>query len=129
MFRLFASSTIPYKTFARRHMVNQQLPMFLHTYNEKSCNQSGRFSSMTNLWMPTKMESSSLFLMGFNDTFSLSSLPTWPTTLRSKPLISYSVIFFIHFCRVLLCCITYLGNLPCPCCLVHKSEIRELGTK
>ena len=31
--------------------------------------------------------------------------------------------------RVLLCCIRFLGNWPCPCCLVHKSEIQELGTK
>jgi hypothetical protein len=84
---------------------------------------------MTNLQMPTKMESSSLFLMGFNDTFSLSSLPTWLTTPKSKPLIFLYSIFFSHFRRVLLCCIKYLGNLPCPRCLVHKSEIHELGTK
>ena len=25
--------------------------------------------------------------------------------------------------------IKYLGNLPCPRCLIHKSEIHELGTK
>ncbi|KAF8800330.1 hypothetical protein BYT27DRAFT_7117677 [Phlegmacium glaucopus] len=31
--------------------------------------------------------------------------------------------------KVLLCCIKYLGNLPCPRCLVHKSEIQDLGTK
>ena len=33
------------------------------------------------------------------------------------------------FIRVLLCCIKYLGNFPCPRCLVHKSEIQDLGTK
>ena len=66
--------------------------------------------------------------MGFNDGCSLGFLHTPLTTLRSKP-----VIFLYNcshsFCRVLLCCIKYLGNLPCPCCLVHKSEVRELGTK
>jgi hypothetical protein len=129
MFCLFASSTILYKTFIKRHMVNQQLPTFLHTYGEKSCNQSGRSSSMMNLRMPMKMESLSLFLIGFNDAFSLGSLPIRQTTPRSKPLIFLYGIFFIQFCRVLLCCIKYLGNLPCPRCLVHKSEIHEIGMK
>jgi hypothetical protein len=30
---------------------------------------------------------------------------------------------------VLLCCVRFLGNWPCPRCLVHKSEIQDLGTK
>jgi hypothetical protein len=31
--------------------------------------------------------------------------------------------------RVLLSCIKYLGNFPCPRCLVEKCKIHELGTK
>ena len=31
--------------------------------------------------------------------------------------------------RVLLSCIKYLGNSPCPRCLVEKCKIHELGTK
>jgi hypothetical protein len=43
-----------------------------------------------------------------------------------------SLYSFSHFnccTRVLLCCVRFLGNWPCPRCLVHKSEIQDLGTK
>lgn len=29
--------------------------------------------------------------------------------------------------RILLTCVRYLGNLPCPCCQVHKDQVVELG--
>ena len=35
----------------------------------------------------------------------------------------------IQFFRVLLCCVWYLGNFPCPHCLVHASEVHKLGMK
>ena len=41
----------------------------------------------------------------------------------------YSFSRFNCSTRVLLCCVRFLGNWPCPRCLVHKSEIQDLGTK
>ena len=32
-------------------------------------------------------------------------------------------------CRILLMCIKYLGNMPCPQCLINKCDIKDLGTK
>ena len=46
--------------------------------------------------------------------------------------VSYIAYLFSRFnfsTRVLLCCIRFLSNWPCPHCLVHKSEIQDLGTK
>ena len=33
-----------------------------------------------------------------------------------------------YFTRVLLTCIKFLGNFPCPWCSIHKQQIQELGT-
>ena len=32
-------------------------------------------------------------------------------------------------CRMILACIKYLGNYPCPRCLISKADISKLGTK
>jgi len=44
--------------------------------------------------------------------------------------------FFFSMCvltipsyRTILACIKYLGNYPCPCCLISKADISKLGTK
>ena len=71
---------------------------------------------------------SSLSLMEFHDVFFLGCLPTRLITLKSEH--QFLLCNNSHsFRRVLLCCIKYLGNLPCPRCLVQKSEIHELGTR
>ena len=119
---------IPSKIFTKRHSVKWQQLTSLPTCDEKLCKLSGGSFSMTNLQRPMKMGLSSLSLMGLNDGFFLVFFPTQLTILRSK-LLTYCVIVLIRYCRVLLCCIKYLGNLPCPRCLVHKSEIHKLGTK
>jgi hypothetical protein len=35
----------------------------------------------------------------------------------------------IPHCRTILACIKYLGNYPCPRCLISKADISKLGTK
>ena len=75
------------------------------------------------------MVMSSCSLMGSSIVFFPDSSPTLQTILKSEW--SLPIYFFLltFSNRVLLCCVRYLRNWPCPCCLVRESEIQELGTK
>ena len=53
-----------------------------------------------------------------------------------EPIIQRSMLGFVSMCeltitpcRTILVCIKYLGNYPCPRCLIFKGDISKLGTK
>ena len=62
--------------------------------------------------------------MGFPLVFYLLSQLPWKVSW-----FYFHAIVLIQIFRVLLCCVWYLGNFPCPRCLVHTSEVHELGMK
>jgi hypothetical protein len=68
--------------------------------------------------------------MESNDGFFHGFSPTLLTIPKSKPLSPLrSHLILIGFFRVLLASIKYLGNCPCPRCLITKDQIHEIGMK
>jgi hypothetical protein len=78
------------------------------------------------------MASSFNVVMGSLNVFSPTSLLTQQTIQKST---CFNLIFNDHFSfdiyqyRILLACIKFLGECPCPRCLIKKEDVPKMGMK
>lgn len=109
----------------------RQLPqMFFVSADCSFFMQSGRCCLMLNLWKFTNMECWSNAEMDSGDGFSLGFLLI-PLTIQSGMSchLGHNGKYSDHNARVALTCIRFLGQFPCPTCLVQKAHVPEMGSK
>lgn len=86
---------------------------------------------MINSWMHMNMVSSSSVQTASHVEYSLGFLHTQPTIQKSayRALLNILVDSDSILSRILLASIKFLGQCPCPRCLVKKVDIPKMGTK
>jgi len=93
-----------------------------------SCMRSGNCYLMTISFIHSTLVWLYIVTMAFNNVCIHGSSPTLQIILRSKHFISHPTCVAAHcFIRVLLATIWDQGLCPCPCCLVLKSKLDQLG--
>ena len=112
-----------------RRLARPPLKRCSPTSDANSSNQYGRSFLMTVSWTPMSMEFRSSFKTELQDASFLVYSPIPPTTLKSLWLAIPVTTLINSIFRVLLSCIKFLGNHPCPRCLVEKNQISQLGTR